>query len=51
MGRELTVEYENGTKTYSFDWDNGTAFLLQMIINMHLMLCFWMQMGMIYQML
>ena len=50
-GAKLTVEYENGTKTYSFDWDNGTAFSLQMIINMHLMLCFWMQMGMIYQML
>ena len=22
-GAKLTVEYENGTKTYSFDWDNG----------------------------
>ena len=27
-GAKLTVEYENGTKTYSFDWDNGTAFSL-----------------------
>ena len=27
-GAKLTVEYENGTKTYSFDWDNCTAFSL-----------------------
>ena len=27
-GAKLTVEYENGTKTYSFDWDNGTAYSL-----------------------
>lgn len=24
-GAKLTVEYENGTKTYSFDWNNGTG--------------------------
>lgn len=27
-GAKLTVEYENGTKTYPFDWNNGTAFSL-----------------------
>lgn len=50
-GAKLTVEYEMAQRLIRLIGIMVLLFLLQMIINMHLMLCFWMQTGMIYQML